>query len=104
MLKVNGGRSQKDRITFCTNESTATAIRCKDGTVDIKFAKQDVDMMKAIIAILAIFGTLSLIKAYIIIPLIINGIAIKVLYFIVCPQSLHIMNVEYPLLFKNKIV
>ena len=82
MLKVNGGRSQKDRITFCTNERAATAIRCKDGKIDIKFAKQDVDMMKAIIVILAIFGTLSLIKAYIIIPLIINGITIKVLYFI----------------------
>lgn len=82
MLKLNGGRSQKDRITFCTKESAATAIRCEDGTIDVEFAKADEDMMKAITALFAIFGTLSLIKAYILIPLIKSGIAITGVYFI----------------------
>lgn len=82
MLKLNSGNSEKDRISFYTSENGATAIRCEDGTIDIKYAKENVNLGKALTIIFVIFGTLSLIKAYIIMPLIKNAIIGLGWYFI----------------------
>lgn len=82
MLKLSSGKSEKDRISFYTSENGATAIRGEDGTIDIKLGKENVDLAKALTVIFVIFGTLSLIKAYIIMPLIKNATIAVGWYFI----------------------
>lgn len=70
MLKLSSGKSDKDRISFYTSDNGATAIRHSNGEITIEFGKKNVPVMKSIMVLLGIFGTLSLIKAFVILPLI----------------------------------
>lgn len=76
MLKLSSGKSEKDRISFYTSDNEgATAIRNPSGEITIKYEKNNIPIAKAIIAILVLFGTLSLVKAFVLIPLIEKGIS-----------------------------
>ncbi len=74
MLKLSSGKSEKDRISFYTSYNGATAIRNKNGEITIEYGKKNVSVLKAIAVLLGIFGTLSLVKAFVLIPLIYNKI------------------------------
>lgn len=82
MLKLSSGKSEKDRISFYTSDNGATAIRNKNGEITIEYGKKNVSVMKAIAVLLGIFGTLSLVKAFVLIPLIQNKIIGTVWYLI----------------------
>ena len=41
MLEISTGRSQKDRITFYLENSSATAIRNENGTISIDTPKKN---------------------------------------------------------------
>ena len=71
MLNLSSGRSEKDRISFYTSNNGITAIRNANGNISIEFGKQN-SPLKATLELLGIFGTLSAIKAYLLIPLIEN--------------------------------
>ena len=73
MLKIISGRSEKDRITFSTKDSCATAIRKENGEINYDFKKEDTPVTQALTAILVIFVLSSLFKAFVLIPLITNG-------------------------------
>lgn len=70
MLNLSSGRSKKDRISFYTSYNGATAIRKENGEIAIEFGKQNISLMKALCVLVGIFCTLSLIKVYVLIPLI----------------------------------
>lgn len=70
MLNLSNGRSEKDRISFYTSDNGATAIRKENGEIDIEFGKPNIPLIKALFVLIGIFCTHSLIKAYVLIPLI----------------------------------
>lgn len=74
MLKIIGGRSEKDRITFSTMDSCATAIWKKNGGIDFEFKKEDTSTCQALVAIFIIFVFSSLFKSSVLVPLIEKGI------------------------------
>ena len=82
MIKLSSGKSEKDRISFYTCDNGATAIRNKNGEFTIEYGKKNVPIMKSIAILLGIFGTLSLVKAFVLIPLIENKIIGTVWYLI----------------------
>jgi len=82
MLKLSSGKSEKDRISFYTYDDGATAIRNKNGEITIEYEKEKFSDMKATIVLLGILGMLSLVKAFILIPLIENNIIETVWYLI----------------------
>lgn len=82
MLKLSSGKSEKDRISFYTSDNGATAIRNKNGEITIEYEKKNVSVMKAIPVLYGIFGTLSLVKTCVLIPLIQNKIIGTIWYLI----------------------
>lgn len=70
MLKIISGRSEKNRITFSTKDSCATAIRKENGEIDFEFKKEDTTFSKALFELLIILGVPSLLKAFVLVPLI----------------------------------
>lgn len=82
MLKLSSGKSDKDRISFYTSDIGATAIRNKKGEITIEYEKKNVSIIRAVTVLLGIFGTLSLVKALVLIPLIKNKIIGTVWYLI----------------------
>lgn len=70
MLNLSSGRSEKDRISFYTTNNGATAIRKENGEIAIEFGKNNISLIKASCVLIGIFCTLSIIKAYVLIPLI----------------------------------
>lgn len=74
MLRLTGGLSQKDWISFNSFEATATAIRKSDGKIDVEFGKVNKHPTRVGIILNMIFFATPCIKAFIIIPLIKNGI------------------------------
>lgn len=71
MLKLTGAESEKDRISFFTKHYSATAIRNENNEITIEFKKVIISK-KNIVSILVIFGSPSLLKAFMLIPLIEN--------------------------------
>ena len=82
MLKLSSGKSEKDRISFYTSDNGATAIRNSNGEITFEYGKKNVSVMKALAILLGIFGTLSLVKAFVLIPLIKNNTIGTVWYLI----------------------
>lgn len=82
MLKLSGGNSYKDRISFYTSDHGATAIRNKNNEITIEYGKKNVSVKKSITILLGTFGTLSLVKAFVLVPLIENKIIGTVWYLI----------------------
>lgn len=74
MIKVRSGKSEKDRISFSTKTNTVTAIRKENGDIFLDFKNQNESFGQALLVLLGIFGTLSLIKAFVLVPLIENHI------------------------------
>lgn len=70
MLKLSSGKSEKDRISFYTSDNGATAIRREDGEIEIELVKKNTPILKAFVILLGIFGTTSLVKALVLMPLI----------------------------------
>lgn len=70
MLNLSNGKSEKDRISFYTYDNGATAIRKENGEIAIEFGKQNIALTKAVCIIIGIFCILSVIKVYVLIPLI----------------------------------
>ena len=70
MLNLSNGRSEKDRICFYTSDNGATAIRKENGKIAIEFGKPKIPLAKVLFILIGFFCTLSLIKAYVLIPLI----------------------------------
>lgn len=82
MLKISGGQSDKDRISIYTIDDAATAIRNKNGEITIEYVKENVSLTKAIAVLIGIFATFSLVKAFVLIPLIKTNIIGTVWYLI----------------------
>lgn len=74
MVKLIAGSSQKDRISFSSFDESATAIRKSNGEIDIKLGKINESPTIVSIILSIIFYATPLVKAYIIVPLIKNGI------------------------------
>lgn len=74
MLKIISGRSEKDRITFSTKDSCATAIRKENGGIDFEFKKEDTPLVKSVLILFIIFGMSSILKSSVLIPFIENNI------------------------------
>ena len=70
MLKIISGHSEKNRITFSTKDSCATAIRKENAEFDFEFQKEDIPISKALTTLFVIFGLSSLLKSFVLIPLI----------------------------------
>lgn len=74
MVKLIGGLSRKDRISFETFDDVVTAIRKSNNEIDIKFGKECKPSPTIVEIILGIiFYATPFIKAYIIVPLIKSG-------------------------------
>lgn len=82
MLEISTGRSQKDRITFYLDNSSATAIRNEDGTISIDYTEEKLPIRKALIFMLSFFGIFLLLKAFILMPIIESSPDLIFLYFI----------------------
>ena len=74
MLKIISGHSEKDRITFSTKDSCATAIRKENGEIDFEFEKKDTPLFKSILILFIIFGMSSILKSCVLIPFIESNI------------------------------
>lgn len=72
MLKLATGLSKKDRISFYTYKNGATAIRNENGEITVEYGKKENPITKNLAILLGFFCLLSLIKAFVIIPLIQN--------------------------------
>ena len=70
MINLTSGKSEKDRITFYSKNFMATAIRDENNEIKTKFNKKDDNILNGVLFLLGIFGGLSVIKSFIIIPLI----------------------------------
>lgn len=67
-MKLAGGNSQKDRITFRTQSGkTATAIRKENDQIEIDFTKKEIPI-KAIGLLLVLFIIPCIIKEYVLLP------------------------------------
>lgn len=82
MLKLSGGKSGKDRISFFTRDNGATAIWNQNGEITIEYGKENVSVTNAITVLLRTFATFSLIKAFVLIPLMQKDIIGTVWYLI----------------------
>lgn len=99
MLKLTSGKSEKDRITFYTNEFMATAIRDENNEIKTKFHRKDEDILKGILILLGIFGSLSIIKACIIIPLVKKGILRSFWYLV--PTFIYLFLMIFSIVYIN---
>lgn len=88
MIKLSSGRSEKDRISFYTYDNGATAIRNDDGEITIELGKKHISLTKATFIIFGFLFALSIIKVYILIPLIKNA-TIGLLWYLV-PTSFYL--------------
>lgn len=82
MLKLSGGHSEKDRISFYTSDNGVTAIRNENGEITFEFEKNDDSITEPVAAILGISVALSIVKRFLLIPLINNRIIGTVWYLI----------------------
>ena len=82
MLKLLSRKSRKDRISFFTRNNGVTAIRQKNGKITLKYTPDNFPDIKATAISLAIFSALSLVKEFILVPLIKNNTIGTVCYFI----------------------
>lgn len=82
MLEVSGGSSEKDRVSFYTSNNCATAIRNQNGEITLEFVRKNISWREEIIFFLGVFGTPSLVKEFVLIPLIENEIVGIVWYLI----------------------
>lgn len=81
MIELSGGKSEKNRISFFTNNNGATATIDEEGKISVTLGnEQEASTLMGIKLITRIFGTLSLSKALIIIPLIQRGLIAKIFY------------------------
>jgi len=62
MLKIISGHSEKNRITFSTKDSCATAIRKENAEFDFEFQKEDIHISKALTTLFLIFGLFNYIS------------------------------------------
>lgn len=70
MLKVSGGETEKDRISFFTRNNGATAIRNQNGKITFEFTKRKISIIKIFTFFIGILGTPLLVKVFVLIPLI----------------------------------
>lgn len=74
MFKLTSGHSSKNSITFSSKNASATAIRNENGEIEIKDIDKDPIKKSQLFALLLAIITISLIKSFILIPLIKNDI------------------------------
>lgn len=78
MLKLSGGSSQKDRISFYTQDNGATAIRNKNGEITIEYEREDTFSLNDIAVFFGILSFFPIVKAFVLLPL----IEIKIIGFV----------------------
>lgn len=81
MLKLSGGKSEHDRISFYTIHNCVTAIRNSNGEITFEFEEEVMDK-NAKLVFYIFFGIIALIKPVIIIPLI-KAQIISVVWYLV---------------------
>lgn len=81
MLKISSARSQKDRISFFSLNNGATAIRSKDGEITIEYGKEIIST-KGLILLLGVLVIPSIVKAFVLMPLIEKEVIGAIWYFI----------------------
>lgn len=88
MVKVNGGNSKIDRITFTDSTVNATAIQMPDGEIKVEYEEKNV-IGVSVLKALGMFIFISLLKSFLILPHISNN-AITV-YFYLIPATIYLL-------------
>lgn len=82
MFKLTSGRSSKNSITFSSKKTVATAIRKEDGEIEIQNIVEEANKKEDILILLLSIIIISLIKSFILIPLIKKDV-INVLFYLI---------------------
>lgn len=70
MINITSGQSKKDRISFESGKESVTAIRKSNGKIKFEYGKEVVSLKEFIFLILQIFVIPSLVKIFVLLPLI----------------------------------
>lgn len=96
MLKLSGGKSDKDRISFYTSDNDVTAIRHSNGEITIEFGTENEPDISTLMIIFGIFATITLIKAGVLIPLI-EAKTISIIWYFV-PTFFYAILTIFPII------
>lgn len=97
MIKLSGGKSLNNRISFFTSHCCAAAIRNNQNEISIEYRYDASNTtFQSLTKLIKLFGIISLIKAFIILPLIENNVICKAYYLV--PMFFYILLLIFSIL------